>query len=159
VRQAIKVCIRRRANGGQHQTRDAKEPEQFIVPIKRLEIEKHRAAGICHIGDVQSALCTTCQVPDHPRVDVAEDRLTSFSSRANAVDVFEDPLNLAARKISCGRQSGFPSNRFACAILFQVVHDAVSAGVLPDDGVVKRLTGSRIPDDRGFALVGDADRR
>ena len=30
-------------------------------------------------------------------------------------------------------------------------------GVLPDDGVVDRLAGLAIPDDRRFALVGDAD--
>ena len=31
------------------------------------------------------------------------------------------------------------------------------APVLPDDGVVDRLAGGAIPDDRGLALVGDAD--
>ena len=158
ARQAIKVCIRRRANGGQHQTRNAKEPKQFIVPIKRLEIEEHRAAGICHIRDVHSALSTASQVPDKPRVDVAEEHLSSFSSRASAVDVLEDPLNLSAGKISCRWQSRLPSNHFAGASLFQVVDDAVGARVLPDDGVVKRLAGLRVPDDRGLALVGDADR-
>ena len=33
------------------------------------------------------------------------------------------------------------------------------AAVLPDDRVVDRLAGRAIPDDRGLALVGDADRR
>src|SRR5690606_25015549 len=29
--------------------------------------------------------------------------------------------------------------------------------VLPDDGAVQRLAGRRVPNHRGFALVGDAD--
>ena len=31
------------------------------------------------------------------------------------------------------------------------------AAILPDDGVVDRLAGVAIPEDGGFALVGDAD--
>src|SRR5882672_2491048 len=90
--QAIEVCIRRRANGRQHRTWNVKEPEQFIIPIKSLEIEEHCAAGIRHIRDVRSTLYATAQVPDKPRVDIAEDRLTSTSGSARAVDTLEDPL-------------------------------------------------------------------
>ena len=157
--QAIEVCIRRRANGRQHRTWNVKEPEQFIIPIKSLEIEEHCAAGIRHIRDVRATLYAAAQVPDKPRVDVAEDRLTSTSGSPRAVDTLEDPLNLPAGKISRGRQSRFPANDFAGAGLFQLPHDAVGARVLPDNGVVERFTGFGIPDHGGFALVGDADRR
>ena len=37
--------------------------------------------------------------------------------------------------------------------------DAIGAGVLPDDGVVPGTSGLRVPDDGGFPLVRDADRR
>ncbi len=99
------------------------------------------------------------QVPDDPCVYVAKDRLASFRGNARAVDVFEDPLNLAAGKISRGWQSRFPADHFAGPGLFQLTHDPVCARVLPDDGVVKRLTSLGIPDDGSFALVGDADCR
>ena len=36
------------------------------------------------------------------------------------------------------------------------MHDAIGARVLPDNGVVERCTVFTIPDDRRFALVGDA---
>jgi hypothetical protein len=31
------------------------------------------------------------------------------------------------------------------------------AAVLPDNGIVNRLAGGAVPDDGGFALIGDAD--
>ena len=37
--------------------------------------------------------------------------------------------------------------------------DAIGARVLPDDGVVPGTPGLGVPDDRGFALVRDADGR
>src|SRR5690625_3937866 len=41
--------------------------------------------------------------------------------------------------------------------LGELVDDRVGTCVLPDDRVVNGLTGSFLPDDSGFALVGDAD--
>src|SRR5699024_7880027 len=40
----------------------------------------------------------------------------------------------------------------------ELVDDLLGPGVLPDDRVVDRFAGVLVPDDRGLALVGDADR-
>src|SRR5207245_2614007 len=40
----------------------------------------------------------------------------------------------------------------------QLLADLAGPGVLPDDRVEDRLAGRLLPDDRGLALVGDADR-
>ena len=34
----------------------------------------------------------------------------------------------------------------------------LGAAVLPDDGIADRLSGRAVPDQRGLALIGDADR-
>ena len=43
------------------------------------------------------------------------------------------------------------------ALRFELVAKGGGAAVLPDNCVVDRLAGGAIPDDCGFALVGDAD--
>ena len=43
------------------------------------------------------------------------------------------------------------------AVALHLVAEAGGAAVLPDDGVADRLAGLAVPDDGGFALVGDAD--
>src|SRR5437867_8564970 len=106
---------------------------------------------------MHTAIHTAGQVPDDPGVYVAEDSLTSFGRGACALDVVENPLNLAGGKIGCWRQPGFASNRLACARLFQPIHDPVRARVLPDDGVVERFARLRIPDDSSLPLVSYAD--
>src|SRR6185295_20059499 len=103
----VEVWIRRRTNGWQHPPRNGEEAKEFIIPIKSLEIKEHRATGVGNIRDVHTAIYSAGQVPDNPRVYIAEDGLTSFGRSPRACDIVENPLNLAARKISCGRQTCF----------------------------------------------------
>ena len=43
------------------------------------------------------------------------------------------------------------------ALCFELLAESGGAAILPDDGVVDGLAGCAVPDDGGFALVGDAD--
>ena len=43
------------------------------------------------------------------------------------------------------------------AVALQPIAEVRRAAVLPDDGVVDGTSGLAVPDDRGLALVGDAD--
>ena len=43
-----------------------KNAEQLVVPVERLEVHQHRAAGVGDVGDVQAAVGTAGQVPDQP---------------------------------------------------------------------------------------------
>ena len=45
----------------------------------------------------------------------------------------------------------------SCPSALQPIAEVGGAAVLPDDRVVDGLAGLAIPDDRGLALVGDAD--
>ena len=43
------------------------------------------------------------------------------------------------------------------AVAGEFVDERIDPGVLPDEGVVQRLAGALVPDQRRLALVGDAD--
>jgi hypothetical protein len=43
------------------------------------------------------------------------------------------------------------------AVAFELGAEVGRAPILPDDGVVDRFTRAAVPDEGGFALVGDAD--
>ena len=80
------------------------------------------------------------------------------SSGARARYVVEQPFELAGREVSVDDEAGFGTDhRFepACA---QLGAERLGAAVLPDDGVVQRLAAAPVPQQCGFALVGDADR-
>ena len=47
--------------------------------------------------------------------------------------------------------------RFSWPCCFELLAESGGAAILPDDGVVDGLAGGAVPDDGGFALVGDAD--
>ena len=53
--------------------------------------------------------------------------------------------------------SGKPTETILTTISSQLVADPIGAGVLPDDGVKVRFAGVFVPDNGGFALVGDAN--
>ena len=163
---AVDLGVAGRADRGQHPARDVQDAQDLIVPVQRVQVHQQGAAGVGHIGHVRAAVGPTGQVPDDPRVDVAEDRLAPLRRRAHTGHVVEDPLDLRAGEIGRQRQPGLRPEAVLPASFGpaqdrpfgQLAADAVRAGVLPDDGVVVRLAGARVPDHRGLALVGDADR-
>ncbi len=121
------------------------------------------------ISMVREALVTseTCrppidaagQVPDDPGVHGAEEDLAAFGARAaQALDVVEQPAGLRAGEAGRQRQARLAAEAVLADALRRAPAQAVGAGVLPDDRVVDRLTGVPVPQQRGLALVGDADR-
>ena len=65
--------------------------------------------------------------------------------------------DLGRREIRIEHEAGLVRDRALVAGGAQRRAGVRGAPVLPDDGVVDRLAVGAIPDDRGFALVGDAD--
>ena len=78
--------------------------------------------------------------------------------RARAVDVVEQPGDLGGGEIRIEQQPGLGGDLRLRGRRARSARTGVGgAAVLPDDGVVDRLAGRAVPDDRGLALVGDAD--
>ncbi len=155
---AVRLGERRRLDLGQHLPRNAEERQQLVVPVQRLQIHQHGPAGVGHVGDVHAAARPAGEIPQHPGVGGAEDRVALLGVGAHAVDVLQNPLHLACGEVGGGRQPGLAPDDVAAAVAVQRRGDAVGAGVLPDDRVVIRPAGAPVPYQRGFPLVGDAQR-
>ena len=80
----------------------------------------------------------------------------SAAARA-PIDMVEQPGDLGGREIRIEHQAGFLRDRGLMPGRAQRRAGVGGAAVLPDDGVVDRPAVDAIPDDRGLALVGDAD--
>ncbi len=88
---------------------------------------------------------------------VPKARRPACAAAARAIDVIEQPGDLACGEIRIEQQPGRGGDPRFMACATQIVTSAGGAPVLPDDGVVDRLAAGAIPDEGGLALVGDAD--
>ena len=154
---AIDVRVGGRTNLGQHRTRNAQRRQHLLIPIQRLQIHKHGAAGVGHIGDMRAAIGPARQIPDDPRIHIPEQRIAPLGRGAHARCVVQKPLDLRARKISGQRQPCFGPKTILPALRGQIVADFIGAGVLPHDSVVIGLARVAIPHHRGLPLIGDAN--
>ena len=120
------------------------------------------------ISMVRLALVTsvTCTPPSRPPVRFQSSQVSvlpkiaspRLGGLAHAVDVLQDPLDLAAGEVRRRRQPGLAPDDVAAPVALERGGDPVGAGVLPDDRVVVGPAGPPVPHDRGLALVGDAER-
>ena len=119
------------------------------------DIEQQRARGIGGVGRVHLA---AGEPPQQKRVDGAEGELARVRRGPRAGNMYR-----AARRSWWRRNTDRAAARSCSAIagswpaLRRVAQSLRGAPVLPDDGVVDRLAAGAVPDDRGLALIGDAD--
>ena len=97
------------------------------------------------------------QIPDQPRIHIAEQQLAALGTLARTGDVIEDPLDLCAGEIGVDEQAGLFLHIRAETVRRELVADGRRAAALPDDRIIDGLTGVLVPDDRRLALVRDAD--
>src|SRR5208282_2872622 len=97
-------------------------------------------------------------MPDQKSVDIAKQQIARFSLCACARNTFENPANLQATKIGSERKPGPGAIAVLSATRGELGHSGSNARILPDNRVVNGLSTFLVPDDRGFALVGDPDR-
>ena len=138
---------------GQQRTRNVEQRQQGVVPAQRVNIEQHRARGIAGVGDVAAA-----QAPDQPAVDGAEGQLALLGPAARAGNVVEQPLQFGGGEIGVELEARAFLDEGRLARVKQAVAHAGGAPVLPHNGVGHRFAGHAVPQQRGLALVGDADR-
>ena len=105
---------------------------------------------------MHAAVRPTGEVPSHPRVGRAEEQIATIRTLANPVDVLQYPDDFGAGEVGAERKARCRSIAVGVAVS-EAINDGLRSSVLPDNGVVDRLAGSAIPDDRCLALVGDAD--
>src|SRR5690606_19852092 len=96
--------------------------------------------------------------PDQPAVDGAEQQGAMARPFAAALDVVENTLDLGAGEVGVDDQASGLANVVFHAVTLELIANRRALAALPDDGVVDRPAGDSVPDDGGFALVGDANR-
>ncbi|KAG1249744.1 hypothetical protein G6F65_019013 [Rhizopus arrhizus] len=138
----------------QHGARDLQERQDFVVPVLRVQVEQHRARRIAGVRAVYGA---ARQLPDQPGVHRAERQFAAFGHLARARHVVQQPGQLGTRKVRVQHQAGPRLQEVGVTVAAQLITHRRGAAVLPDDRAGKRTARGAFPDQRGFALVGDAD--
>ncbi len=128
--------------------------EKFLVPDILLNVEHQRARGIGGVGHEGLA---ARQPPDEEGIDRAEAKLALLRPLARALHIGEQPGKLGAGKVRVEQQTGALGENLLMPGLLQLVAKLARTSILPDNGIVQRLAGFAIPDQRRLTLVGDAD--
>ena len=80
------------------------------------------------------------------------------SARRRSVgDVVEQPADLGRREVRVEHQAGARAHHRLVTRALERRAGVGGAAILPDDGVGDRAAGLAVPQERGLALVGDAD--
>ena len=121
-----------------------------------MNIEQHGAGGVADIGGVDPPLG---QLVDQPRVHCSECQFAGFSELAGAGDILEHPGDLAGGEIGIDQKARALLNGLAMSRVAQALAEIGGAAILPDNRIVNGLSGVAVPQERGLALIGNADAR
>ncbi|CAM3592657.1 hypothetical protein BOSP111201_14570 [Bordetella sputigena] len=141
-------------HAGQHRTRNIQAFQQLVAPVLLMDIEQQRARRIGAVGTVHLA---AGQLPDQPGIDGAEGDFAAFGGGARPRHMVQQPGQLGAGEIRIQHQARAFLQEIGAAFAAHAVADIGRTPVLPDDGMRQRPAAGAVPDQRGFALVGDAD--
>ena len=97
------------------------------------------------------------QSPQQETVDRPECEFAGLCPLADPRYVIEYPGDLGCRKIRIQLQAGFRGHHRFGAGFSQRVAGQGRTAILPDDRVMHAPAGLTVPDQRGLALIGDAN--
>ena len=97
------------------------------------------------------------ELPDEEAVDRAKRKLAALRTGPCALDVIENPRGLRAAEVGVKHKPRALLEERLKPRLLELATALRRAPVLPDDGAMNRRPRLAIPDQRGLALVGDAD--
>ena len=99
----------------------------------------------------------TGDFPKQPCIHRAERELAARGGSAGAGSVVEQPCEFGRREIGIEAQPGFLRDERFGTFGAEANTGIGGAAILPHDGTVNGFVGAAIPEQRGLALVGDAD--
>ena len=97
----IKTAGRHRLR--EHTFRDVQLLQDLVVPLQRVNVEHHGAAGVGIVGDVQFS---AGQLPDEPGLHGAKEQFSPLSPFAGTGDMIQYPLELGGREIGVDDEAG-----------------------------------------------------
>jgi len=90
--------------------------------------------------------------PDHPGIQGTGQELPRLGLFHGPLDVFQDPPDFGGAEIGVREEAGFFTDKIP-VLGVQIIRDMGGPPILPNNGVVYRLTGKFIPDHAGFPLI------
>ena len=150
----LSIDHRGRHRRRQHAHRDAQTLAELLIPAQTVNIKQHRTRAV---GIVRHVRASAGEVPDEPRVHIAEQQVAALGALSCTRDIVQDPLDLRAGEISIDEQPGLLLHVITESVRHQLVADGRRAAALPDDCIIDRSAGVLVPDDGRLALVRDAD--
>ncbi len=145
------------ARGNDLRQDGARNPEPLqerFVPVEPLQVQQLCARGI---ADVRGMDGPARELGDQPGVDGSKSQFAPLGAQACLRHVIEQPGELGSGKIRIEHEAGTAPD-FVLQTLFAQARTLVrSAPVLPDNGIAQCASAIALPQDGGFALIGDAD--
>jgi hypothetical protein len=127
---------------------------QGLIPPASANVVQRGAAGVRGVGQMRPA---AGEPPDQETVHRPESDVPRSGGIARTRHAIQDPGNLGGRKIRVQQQAGLLREFRPRAAAIEVPAPVGGAAVLPHDGVEQRHAVALVPENRGFALIGDAD--
>jgi hypothetical protein len=138
----------------QHRSRHIEDRQELVVEASGVNVEQQGARGVGGVGGVDLA---AGEAPDREAVDRAEAQFAACRAFPGAGDRVEHPGRLGAGEIGVEDEPGLGGDPRLVAGALELLAAIGGAAILPDDGTVDRPAGVALPDQRGLALIGDAD--
>ena len=96
-------------------------------------------------------------MPGKKGIDVAEEKVAGLGLFARFGDVIEQPADFEGAEIGGERESGLRAEAVGSPVAGEFGDRFGDPHILPDESVGHGFAGVAIPQDGGFALVGDSD--
>ena len=145
-------CIR---HARQHGAGNVQRVEQRVVPIVLADVKEHRPA---RVGRIRHMRPPADEVPRQKAVHRAEADFPALGALVQPKPI-QQPAQLAAGKIGVWHEPCHGFDVLFKSFLAESGDNRRGSAALPDNRIVQRPAGFPIPEQRGFALVGDADCR
>ena len=130
-------------------------PQQLIVPIPGVDVEKHCARCVGFIGHVNLAFG---KFPDEPGVNGSKGEFAPLRPFACPGNVLEHPSDFRSGEVSVDHQAGPAIHELFQTIGSHLIANGSGSAVLPNDRMEDWFTCFPVPNHRGFSLVGDSVR-
>src|SRR4030095_5303466 len=94
-------------------------------------------------------------MPHEPGIDRAESKLAALGTRTRVRHMIQEPGDLGTAEVRIDDETRLLAHQVFGTSLPQFIAQRCRAAVLPDDRIVQRQTALPVPQNGGFALIGD----
>ena len=109
------------------------------------------------VADICNMNLSSCEHPYKPSVDCSEAQLALLGLLSRTWNILKNPSDLGGTEICVDDETCLTADLVCKAFCLKAVAIFGSPSVLPDDGIIYRFSGLRIPYYCRLSLIRDAD--